>query len=333
MNAARAFSLVEVLVAVLVLALGLLGLGAVFPTVLRQQRLATETTLGISAQNTIAPVLAANASFGPGGNGWAELRQYVDLNAATDGDWVAIEPVDNDFIKLGGYQFATVFLPLSQRLFPVPFSSDAEPRFVWDLAARLTDPTSPATSPVMVAVFLRPIDQGINRALNPDTTSDKTDRYSLAASLIDPNIPNKARRNPVSVNRQGAPTFDGSRNPGSRYSTPVIAEATGPGVPGDSLDRIVIDQNGLLYGVDNVTVADTILSAAGQRFIDRTGTIRRVIAVARENGGRPYFTVDPPFADLDGDGDFGSEEEAAVNPIIFLPQTTTIEPFVFTVEP
>lgn len=46
---ARAFTLIEILIAVLVLALGLLGLGAVFPVVVRQQRMASDTVQGITA--------------------------------------------------------------------------------------------------------------------------------------------------------------------------------------------------------------------------------------------------------------------------------------------
>lgn len=48
-----AFSLIEVLVSVVVLALGLLGLAAVFPTVVRQQRLASDGVEGASLERSV----------------------------------------------------------------------------------------------------------------------------------------------------------------------------------------------------------------------------------------------------------------------------------------
>jgi prepilin-type N-terminal cleavage/methylation domain-containing protein len=58
---AAGFSLVEVLIAIVVLALGLLGLAAVFPAVVTQQRQATDTVLGASIQNSVENFLRENA--------------------------------------------------------------------------------------------------------------------------------------------------------------------------------------------------------------------------------------------------------------------------------
>jgi type II secretory pathway pseudopilin PulG len=61
MRTRAAFSLVEVLISIVVLALGLLGLAAVFPAVVGQQRAATDSVLGQAVQNAVESYLLNQA--------------------------------------------------------------------------------------------------------------------------------------------------------------------------------------------------------------------------------------------------------------------------------
>ncbi len=61
----RAFTLIEVLIGVLVLALGLLGLGAIIPVVIREQRQAVNTTLGNEAGEAARKYLLSRPDLDP----------------------------------------------------------------------------------------------------------------------------------------------------------------------------------------------------------------------------------------------------------------------------
>ena len=76
----RGFTLIEILIGVIVLALGLLGLAAVFPVVVREQRIATQQTLGAAATDAAIADVLGNDSLrpddtpgSPGDEGWARL--------------------------------------------------------------------------------------------------------------------------------------------------------------------------------------------------------------------------------------------------------------------
>lgn len=53
----RAFTLVEILISILILALGVLGLGVLFPVIIREQRLGTDATAGVSVGNSARTML------------------------------------------------------------------------------------------------------------------------------------------------------------------------------------------------------------------------------------------------------------------------------------
>ncbi len=65
----RAFTLIEVLIGVLILALGLLGLGAIIPVVVREQRAAADAGLGVTVANSAQKYLTSLEGTDPQATG------------------------------------------------------------------------------------------------------------------------------------------------------------------------------------------------------------------------------------------------------------------------
>ncbi len=191
------FTLIEILIGVIVLSLGLLGLAAVFPVVVREQRIATEQTLGAAATDAAIADVLGNDTLRPNDTltadtGWelvaaelAAVRQDAiddQSNAYQASDpWYVPGVSDdgfNDFtlsFRTGGAVDAANYAeldlvtnamgdeyPFYRRLIPAPFTEGSEPRFVWDAVFRASpNATSGTPSSIQVAMFIRPIDQNI----------------------------------------------------------------------------------------------------------------------------------------------------------------------------
>jgi hypothetical protein len=166
----RAFTLVEVMIGVLVLSLGLLGIGAIIPVVVREQRVAADATLGKQIVEDVRAQLLSLPGFAPdlkmptsqpagriawdmwiADKNWSgpndqPLNAYLwqswrtnEINVAT-GDLTFVDPVDTRY---------TFKLPLAQRLWPskssqvvqiLPAGADPyKPQFVWDVVGRRVD--------------------------------------------------------------------------------------------------------------------------------------------------------------------------------------------------
>src|SRR5690606_10379509 len=132
-------------IAILVLAFGLLGLGALFPVVVSQQRDAADRTQGPAAASSIKASLFGGTSI----LDWSTLAEKLEPSPTAPVEqvqrWafatneqsglshnrVRAFPDGSLTVLVEGNPPETI--PAVARVFPSPFSSTA-PQFVWDIA-------------------------------------------------------------------------------------------------------------------------------------------------------------------------------------------------------
>jgi len=316
----RAFSLVEILVAIVVLALGLLGIAAVFPVVVYQQRIASDTIQGVSMERSVNDFLAGHRLLNepaiPNGNNanpgdrrgwrivlaqpqWSPLSQQLanspfgrwslpiavaDVTQMQDGEGFGFNPATGA-MGMGQQGGRHVILSTSERLIPAPFSG-AEPRYVWDFAARRIEagargprnqPLTPdlgADDHVQLVIFVRRIDTAIR--LRPGT--------SLSRALVDTGLPASDRRVPAAEDTSGRPTLDGLGTPLGPNFSPISYFSYTVITP----DIIVPDTSA------NFAAALPFAAQVGQRYVDQVGAVHRVVEVLRE-GNETRVRIDPPI--------------------------------------
>lgn len=280
------FTLVEVLIGVLVLSLALLGLGALFPVVLREQRMARETVMGVSVQRSAAAYFENSGGLNPpaplngapASSGWVRMRSGLTTlwESTLDPTRPRIYPFTTSAnMGIGGGVQPTP-IPVTDRLFPT--GAGAVPAMVWDMAVCRSIPSgavangaqqqlAPQITAMRVAVFTRRIDPSIR--VRPGFTLYQ----DLAAGVV----------LPVAMDADGVPTGNGlGFNAAPMYVN--VAVAPTPVLNGMYTNLIVIP------GASTPTGAVAAASQVGQLLVDNLGIVRKVTAVS---GSR--LTVTPPM--------------------------------------
>lgn len=342
----RAFSLIEVLMATLILGLGLLGLGAVLPVVLRQQTTSADTSLGTSAvQSSIEYIESRRElraeqwknlilAYGPGAVEYSLEQRWLPLPMFANGDlapfprWVQLQYSGSNVQITASPWYERV--PLADRLYPNEASGEREPQFVWDMVARRDF----KAGGVQLAVFVRRVDGNIGKGL------DRSAR--IFEALLSPG--SATPRFAVAVDAEGRPTYDGGgvNNAAARYSQVLTAQVgavvTQSGaIIRDRLLIVAISDPGRQGGGDPTPALISYLTQPGQKLVDNLGNIYTVEGLDPASSGSTYIVrlVNPipsgcAFANVAGDLSYDANlnggqsnlapRRAAIREVAFTPQ-------------
>ncbi len=310
----RGFSLLEVLLAVLILGLGLLGVAAVLPVVVTAQREAADATLGVSALNSAKAYVMArpdlirmtNGEHVPPGQQPVIIGLGVWINNSAwsqspEGLWETLQGSELDrvtgemiFDQTGGLR---VSIRAGDRLWPGEGSGVA-PQFVWDFVGRRLEVGASEPAQMQIAMFVRRVDPNIR------VPQERTLREVLTGQ-----VPSSARRVAVGVlsnTSRPQPTLDGT----GEYAVPILMDVR--------YDANFPDG----FFLDSGTPLERSLAAqSGQRLVDNLGNIYIIRGTdARYNPPDYRVLVDPPVPAAVRSTNAGNNIRSRMMQVVFTPQ-------------
>lgn len=360
----RGFSLVEILISIIILGLGLLGLGALFPVVIRQQRISTDQTLGViigeSARSKLSSGAHASSQtwrlFGtrppdvpapfPPGIALADRFNWNDgttngTQTYEGGEWYVDTGLgfkmvlENSIDVPRGLKRGAAWVGYpSDNLtwIPIPLSerlypADSEtPQFAWDFAVHRVSDGVHNSSPGNDPVRAAIFVRRIDQRIR--VPKDVTLRQLL---LAEGGVNPAEQRSPFGEDSQGQPTQDGTDGAGNYvYSQIKSADAHfiyQPGTGGlEGRDRLYIP-------TATVTNNDfALLRQPNQKLVDNLGNIYTVITDGVDAAFGRYLKIEPPIPASLGarnDQNNGDANRIAIRKVAFTPQ---IPVFVTTLE-
>ena len=329
---APAFTLIEVLIGILILAIALLGLGAVVPVVVRAQRNAADATAGIGALRAAESYLRGSAELnrltrvlpGPPGTyakvGWGVW--LVDRNPPLgSGDWsfdYLWKPLTSQELTAttGGVLLQDVarfptMVGVAERLYPARNSASTGPQFVWDFIGRRVATAEGQPMQLQLAVFLRRLDAGIRVPEQPTAGAYQWTLYDVVTNTVPPGapgLPSGSERRAVAVDNQGYALGNGGGDYSGVQVMPVefrlYSQAQG--------------RRDLLTMVSPTPVQRTLAGQPGQRLVDNLGNVYTVLGVY--DGGQDVLIVDPPVPTGVPDESMNPQPARAIRQVAFTPQ-------------
>ena len=290
----RAFSMIEILIAIVVLSIGLLGLAISLPATISIQRRGADATRAVTAASAAKAYIETRPDLNRLHTWEAAVgieyppRQPVGLGTLVeDTGWSKDFEWDNDdsgeintldgqmdfFIQ--GPLAKHVYVNVADRLWPAP-STGMRPEFVWDFVARrLPSRKAALGSPrIQLALFVRRIDPGIRTP--PDATL-----YQVLTGQPTPPRPSD-RRVPVAVRDNDIDVLPRMNGQGE-YARPFTLDV--------SYDDADPDQIRIMS--NNPSKLD-VATRPGQRFVDNLGNVYRVLRSIEVNSNDIVVVVDPP---------------------------------------